>query len=141
MPENQFAKIGCIKIWGELPNELRRCDGIGSFPVWTPLDIWLGLVIQSNYEVLDDLLVETEYHSHYSWVSEADPSIMAQSWLWGSQITVKKITSFTWFFQVLTTKSLRWVKREQNIRNHRNVIINWKYIFFSIANHCRSCLV
>ena len=33
MSENHFAKIGYIKIWGGLPNELRRCDGIGSFPV------------------------------------------------------------------------------------------------------------
>ena len=29
-------------------------------------------------------------HSDQNWVSEAVPSIIAQSWLWGSQIAVKK---------------------------------------------------
>ena len=42
------------------------------------------------YKASHNLQVENVKHSDQHLVSEAVPSIMAQSWLWGSQIAVKK---------------------------------------------------
>ena len=45
---------------------------------------------QPRYEVATSLRVKIVQCSDQYWVSEADPSIMTQSWLWVKQIAVKK---------------------------------------------------
>ena len=62
---------------------------IEKFPVQTPLDTRLGLRTQPRYEIAGDILIE---YVRTQWLTSGEwdcPSIMAQSWPWGSQIALK----------------------------------------------------
>ena len=55
------------------------------------------LTTQPRYMVPDDLGSKLLQCSDKYQVSEADPLIMTQSWSWGSQIAVKKISNIIFF--------------------------------------------
>ena len=57
---------------------------------------------QPCYEVLVDIRSKL-FQCRYEYrVSEPDPSIMAKSWSWGSQIAVKKISNLIFFSRYQT---------------------------------------
>ena len=63
---------------------------IVTFLVQTPLGSRPGLGTQPRYKAPGDLRVEYVKYSDLHRVSEAASLIMAQNWLWDSQIAVKK---------------------------------------------------
>ena len=62
------------------------------FLVQSPLGARPDLGTQPRYEAPGNLRVENVKRSDKHQVSEAASTIMAESWLWGSQIAVKKRT-------------------------------------------------
>ena len=58
-------------------------NGIERLPIETPLDSWLNIETQPGCKVPDSFQVD-----------ETIASAVAQSWLWGSQLQVKKNSQF-----------------------------------------------
>ena len=114
-----------FKNWGEWPIKvwLRCCSKNRKVPGSNPTRRGLGT--QPHYQAPGDLWVKNVKCRDWFQLSEAAPSIMAQSWPWGSQIAVKKY----WWCGSASKITYRLLWQFSNTKNKEEYILLYSTTF------------